>query len=96
MAKKNKILPPSYYAFYNEKTGDILSITNEKHPIHSTGIEITYEEFERFVSGSEKFNDYSVGYIRTPDNKRVLSIIPKSDQGYSFKNNVFEVLLITF
>lgn len=93
MARKSKIkniLPPAYYAFYDEQTNQITSVSNEK-PIQDTpGIEISYEQFDRFVSGVDKFYNYAVGYMKTPENKTVLSIIPTVDQDYVFKNNLFE------
>ena len=93
MARKRKILKPCipvYYAYYDEKTGNILSVTNEKNANYKAGIEISYNEFEKFVSGKEKFSNFLIGHVRTPDNKTVLSIIPMADQGYAFKNNIFE------
>jgi hypothetical protein len=93
MARKQKILEPyipMYYAYYDEKNGNILSVTNEKNAGHAAGIEISYDEFDKFVSGREKFSDFLIGHVRTPDNKTILSIMPTSDQGYAFKNNIFE------
>ena len=93
MARKRKPpVPyiPVYYAYYDKKTGNILSVTNEKTPIYTSGIKISYEEFDRFVSGKEKFTDFLIGHVRTPDNKSVLSIIPAPVQSYVVKNNILE------
>lgn len=78
---------PVYYAYYDENNGDLLEVSNEYRNEYASGIEITYEDFELFVSGKQKFKDYSVGY-RTANNKTVLSIVPKTEQGYAFKNNI--------
>lgn len=89
-SKNNNVLPPVYYAFYDEQTTQITSVSNEPPPQDVAGIVISYEQFDRFVSGVDKFHNYAIGYIKTPDNKTVLSIIPTGDQDYVFKNNLFE------
>lgn len=78
-----------YYAYYDETTGCILSITNEIHPIHTTALVIPYESFEKFVSGQVKFSDYYIGYAETFDKKMELTMLSVTDTGYSFKANHF-------
>lgn len=56
---------PIYYAYYTERTGAILSVTNEIHPVHLTAIELSYEMFENFITGKYKFSDYYVGIDTT-------------------------------
>jgi hypothetical protein len=93
MAKNKNIIKvstPVYYAYYDEKNGQLLEATNEKKENNSFGIEISYEEFDRFASGIQKFKDYKVGYSRTHDNKTVLSIIQNINDDYAFVNNVFQ------
>lgn len=93
MARKRKTpVPyiPVYYAYYDKKTGNILSVTNEKTPTYTDGIKISYEEFDKFVSGKEKFSDFLIGRVRCPGNKSVLSIIPAPVQTYTVKNNILE------
>ena len=90
MARKPpKYIPPRFYVHYDKKTGEIFSSSVERN-LEYASIEITSEEHSRFLSGGEEFSDYQVGYIRTTDNKTILAISPKADQGYAFKNNVFE------
>jgi hypothetical protein len=91
MARKlPKFIPPRFYLHYDKKTGEILSVGNEISEVHKNRIEVTLEEHDRFLYGREKFHDWQVGYIRTNDNKTILALTPKTDQGYAFKNNVFE------
>jgi hypothetical protein len=84
------IQPPCYYAYYDKPTGSILSITNEKTKTYKHSTEISYDVYERLVSGKEKFTDYVVGHLKTDDGQTILTIIPKTDQAYVFKNTMFE------
>jgi len=91
MARKAPtFVPPKYYAHYDKKTGEIFSIGNEYNPMYPNRIEIPQDDHDRFLYGHEKFNDYQIGYVRTVDNKTILALAPKSEQGYAFKNNIFE------
>ena len=90
MARKPPVyIPPKCFIHYDKKTGEIFSASNERNKSYSA-IEIGTFEYERFLTGADKFSDYQVGYIRTPDNQTILALSPKADQGYAFKNNVFE------
>ncbi len=91
MAKKKQLdLTPRYYVYYDRKTGKILSVGNEKDANYDHGIETTFEEVEKLIDGSWSMRDYIVGYKRQIDGELKLAIIPNTDQGYIFKNNVFE------
>jgi hypothetical protein len=91
MARK-KIGEPKYYIYYDEKSGEITSVTNERRQNHKNGIEITYAMHDALVSGQEKFSDYSIGRVKTDDGKTVLTVMPKSDQAYIFKNTMLELI----
>lgn len=91
MAKKKQVdLTPKYYVYYNKKSGKILSIGNEKDDSYEYGIESTWAEVEKLVDGSWSFKDYLVGYKRQADGSSVLAVVPNTEQGYVFKNNIFE------
>lgn len=92
MAKRKPVidLTPRYYVYYDNKSGKILSVTNEKSAKYEHGIEVLYEEAEAFLTGKCQFIDYRVGYKRLPDNTTVLGIILADSDEYSFRNNVFE------
>jgi hypothetical protein len=90
MARKlSRFIPPKFYIHYDKTTGEIISASNEIDATYSK-IEITYDEYERFLYGAEKFSDYQVGLVKTIDNQTVLALVQKVDQGYAFKNNMFE------
>jgi hypothetical protein len=90
MARKPpKYVAPKFYIHYDKKTGEIFSASNELNKTYST-IEIKEPEYNRFLTGEEKFQDYQVGYVRTADNQTILALAPRANQGYTFKNNVFE------
>lgn len=96
--KKNKeelfvpevYIPPSYYVYYDNKTGQILSVTNEKSDKYEYGFSAQFEEVENFLTGKCKFIDYIVSYKRLSENATELGIMPKTSEEYSFRNNVFE------
>lgn len=90
MAKKNlPNTPYKYYVYYDKKSGDILSVTNEKSNRYDYGIESTFAEVERFLSGEWKFQDYLIGY-KNPDDKSTIAILSRDYVGYTFKNNLVE------
>jgi len=80
----------THYVYYDKKSGYIHSVGNEEDKRYEHGIRTTFEEVENFLTGKWKFKDYVVGYKNQPDGTSVLSIVPSTDQGYAFKNNVFE------
>lgn len=91
MAKKKFVnAPPKYYAYYNNKTGEILSVTNEKSSDYDYGIEITSYEANKLISGEWPFSGYIVGRKKQPNGTTIKCIMPIVDQDYVFRNNVFE------
>lgn len=84
------LLSPKYYVFYEKRSGKILSVGNEKDSRFEYGIEISFEEIENLLTGKWHFRDYLVGYKRDIDGTSRLGIVPNSEQGYTFKNNIFE------
>jgi hypothetical protein len=91
MAKKKPLnTTPRYYVYYNKKSGKILSIGNERDDSYEYGIEATWPEVEKLIDGSWSFNDYLVGYKRQPDGSSLLAVVPNTEHGYIFKNNIFE------
>lgn len=82
----------NYYIYYNDATGDIISVSNERRENHVNGIEIPFEMYDSLVSGKENFSDYAVGRVKTDDGKTIMTVMPKSDQAYAFKNTMFELI----
>lgn len=91
MAKKKQLdLTPKYYVYYDRKTGALISVGNEKDDRYDHGIETTFDEVEKIIDGSWSMKDYVVSYKRQLDGTLKLAIIPNTDQGYIFKNSLFE------
>jgi len=84
------LLSPKYYVFYEKRSGKILSVGNEKDSRFEYGIEISFDEIENLLTGKWHFRDYLVGYKRDIDGSSRLGIVPNTEQGYTFKNNIFE------
>jgi hypothetical protein len=77
------------YVYYDKKTSKILSIST-KDDNYEHGIKVPFNEVYDLLVGKSSFKDFLVGYKKTPDGKTKLGLIPNSDLGYAFKNNVFE------
>lgn len=91
MAKKKLVdLTPKFYVYYDRRSGAIISVGNEKDSRYDHGIETTFDEVENLIDGTWSKNDYVVNYKRQLDGALKLAIIPNTDQGYVFKNNIFE------
>ena len=82
---------PVYYAYYDPIIGNILSITNECHAIHKHCISISYEDFDRFVSGRSIVSNYRIGYVNESVNKTTLSIILQTES-YVIKHKMCELI----
>jgi len=80
----------SHYLYFDKKTGQILSVTNEEDTSFENGLNLPFEDVEDFLTGKAKFKDYLIGYKKDQNGNSKLAIVPASDQGFAFKNNVFE------
>lgn len=90
MAKLAKTKPPKYYVFYERQTGKILGAGQEKSDRYETGIEVTFDEVKNLIDGTWSFRDYRVGYKNDINGKPKLTVVPNTELGYTFKNNIFE------
>lgn len=86
---KNKF-PTKYYVYYDKRTGEIFSISNERNSTYEYELVTTYDEVENFLEDKWKFKDFLVAYKRLTDDNTTLSIIPKADDQYAFRNNIYE------
>lgn len=77
------------YVYYDKKTSKILSIST-KDDSYEHGFKVPFDEVRDLLIGKTSFKDFIVGYKKTSDGKTKLGLIPNSDIGYAFKNNVFE------
>ena len=92
MARKKKFVEPKFYAYYDKASKQMFLVTNEKSTRYKDYIEITADVHEALVSGKEKFSDYIIGHVRTDDGKKVLKLIPKLQEAYTFRNTLFEII----
>lgn len=90
MKKKKSDLKLTHYVYYEKKSGKILSVGNEKDDRYEHGIKVEFKDVEGFLTNTWNFSDYLVGYKRDGDGNSQLGIVPATDQGYAFKNTVFE------
>lgn len=89
MKKKNNS-SPKYYVYYDKRTGEIFSISNERNSNYEHELITTYDQVEKFLNDEWKFRDFLVAYKRSVDDQTDLSIIPKADDQYAFRNNIYE------
>jgi hypothetical protein len=80
----------THYVYFDKKTGQILAVSNETEPKFEHAIRTSFDDVEGFLTGRWKFKEYLVGYKRNADGVSSLAIVPATDLGYAFKNNVFE------
>lgn len=95
MAKKPNKSTPSYYAYYDKRTGEILAVSNEPISEYDHVLEVSCKEAENFISGAWLFKDYLVGYKRLADDETAMAIMPKVDDEYGFRNDVYEWISTT-
>ena len=91
-----------YKVYFDNVTGDILSITNEVNTAYSHHIEVPYTDVKDFLSGKINYSTYRVAY-RSPtdsnivqkdsqnDDQRVLLLVPTLKSfvvSLSIENNV--------
>jgi NAD-dependent SIR2 family protein deacetylase len=75
------------YAYFDIDTGNLLAFSNELRNEYEYKLEVTKEEYHRFVSGIEKFNDWVV--CRTKNVDYEFELVQKEHQNILFKNNLF-------
>ena len=94
MARKKKVTPTTvnlcYYAYYDGKTGQLLSVSNERNDFFEFGIEISKDDALKLIAGEWQFKDYLIGYQKQTTGVTAKCIIPNTDQEYAFRYNLFE------
>ena len=79
---------PKLYAYFDISTGNLLAFSNEIRSEYEYKLEVTTEEYHRFVSGIERFGDWVVSRTKNVDCE--FELILKDKQDILFKNNLFE------
>lgn len=77
----------NYYVYYDDRTGSLLSVTNELSTEYKNGISVEYESVKPLLSGDHSFRDYVV----KNDGKK-MSLVMSKTQGFVFKNNLTETI----
>lgn len=95
MARKNNKSTSSYNVYYEKRTGEILAVSNETISGYDHMLTVSFEEAEHFISGEWLFKDYLVGYKRLADEETAMAIMPKVDDEYGFRNDVYEWITLT-
>jgi hypothetical protein len=80
--------PANYFVYYDKKTGSILSVTNERNDKLEYFLEVEKSVAVPFLEGTLPLNDYCVAY----DDKTGLTIIPKEDEFFIRRTNIFEII----
>ncbi len=80
--------PKNYFVYYDKKTGNILSVTNEKTDKFEHFLEVEKSVIVPFLEGQQSINDYCVAY----DEKIGLTIIPKEEEFFIRRTNIFEII----
>jgi len=87
------MLNPKLYAYFDISTGNLLAFSNELRSEYEYKLEVSREQYHRFVSGIEKFNDWVV--CRTKNVDYEFELVQKENQSILFKNSLFEKILNT-
>jgi hypothetical protein len=87
--------PVIYYVHYDNKSGEIFSVSNERNPRYEFSLEVTSEIAEPFINGTDRYTDYIVDYIKDPEGKSALSLVSKFENLNALRNNIFEQVLDT-
>ena len=82
---------PKLYAYFDIDTGALLAFSNEIRTEYEYKLEVTKEDYHRFVSGIEKFSDWVVSRTKNVDFE--FELVQKDKQDILFKNNLFEKVL---
>jgi hypothetical protein len=80
----------THYVYFDKKTGQILAVTNEPESKFEHAIKKSFDDVEYFLNGTWQFKDFLIGYKKNAEGVSSLDIVPATDFGYAFKNNIFE------
>lgn len=54
---------PKFYAHYDAFTNEIISVNNFRNLEYTDAVEVSFETYERLVTGKDKFEDFYVGVV---------------------------------
>lgn len=90
MAKKRKVVDttPHFYVYYLDDNS-IVAVTNYKNTDYTNSIEVDFDQYERLVTGKDKFEDFHVGTVVDEAGNATLGIVShRLLLDHSFKNRL--------
>lgn len=76
-----------YYVHYDPSTNQLLSANNYRNDLYTHAVEVSFDEYDRFVTGRDKFHDFHVGVVIQSDGSAVTGLVSKKIiQEHNFKN----------
>lgn len=76
-----------YYVHYDPTTNQIVSVNNHRNEDYTHAVEISFDEYDRLVTGRDKFNDFYIGVVIQSDGSATTGLISKKIiQEHNFKN----------
>ena len=91
--KKVQVQSPRYYAHYDAETDQIFSVNNFRNSEHHNAVEISYEEYERLVTGKDHLKDFSIGKVIRSDGILIDGLISKKIiQEHNLKKGVLSYI----
>jgi hypothetical protein len=81
-----------YYAYYAE-SGEIIGLSTQDIDGLTSRLEISERLYNKFSSREEHPHNWIVNLVETQDKESKLELIPKKYKGYSFKSNMFELII---
>lgn len=94
IAEATRVIVPTYYVYYDNNTGDIVSVSNAMLSDFEsfTSFPISFEVYDKFVTGQEQFKDWVVTRTKNSSNEFGVEIVSRLEQSIIFKNSMFEVV----
>jgi len=92
ISRKSKIVEdtvvlPKYYVHYDPTSNQIVSVNNHRHDGYTHAVEISFDEYDRLVTGRDKFSDFHVGVVIQSDGSAINGLVSKKIiQEHNFKN----------
>jgi hypothetical protein len=92
LSRKRKIVEDcpmvqKYYVHYDPTSNQIISVNNHRHDGYTHAVEVSFDQYDRLVTGRDKFNDFHIGVVIQSDGSAVNGLVSKKIiQEHNFKN----------
>jgi hypothetical protein len=93
MARPKKIknlveAPTKFYAHYDPVTNEIVSVNNFRNLEYPNAVEISFDKYERLLTGKDKFEDFYIGVVVENGNPVLGLVYRKILQEHNFNNRL--------